>query len=242
MIAVSAGSHSGAAAEVTVPHVFAAGQKALASEVNANFSALEAGVDENARAIAELQAQVQALQSAAGGVAGLSVVVAGERLGAYVTDGPGDPNFSIHSMDSAGLLGVSDKGYFFEVSLGESDPGSASIVPEGALAPATTYYTQPNCAGTKYLAIAYGDWRFMWRQGFVVAATDPTEGVRAYRAKGMPTELSMFSYQERTSSSGAACTNLAVAAVTKSLPLLPNDPSVTGLQDEYSGNVQLLPR
>lgn len=242
MVAASAVSHSGATAEVTIPHAFTAGQKALASEVNANFSALEAAVDDNARVIAELQAQIQALQAASGGAGGLSVIVAGERVGAYVTDGPADPNFSIHSMDVGGLLGVSDKGYFFEVSLGETDPGIPSIIPEGALAPATTYYTQANCAGTKYLALPYGDWRFMWRQGFVVASTDPNDTVKAYRAKGTPSELSMFSVQSRTSSSGATCTDLAVAEVLKALPLVPNDPSVTGLQDEYAGIVQLMPR
>ena len=189
----------------------------------------------NARVIAELQA-------GSGGAGGLSVIIAGEKVGAFVTDGPADPNFSLHSMDSGGLLAVSDKGYFFEVSLGENDDGSPSIVPEGALAPATTYYTQADCAGTKYLAIPYGGWRFMWRQGFVVAATDPTDTEKAYRAKGIPAELSMFSYHSRTSSSAVACTNLAVAEVVKSLPLVPNDASVTGLQDEYAGVVQLLPR
>ena len=242
MVAASAVSHSGATAKVTLPHAFTAGQKALASEVNANFSALEAGVDDNARVIAELKAQIQALQAAFGGAGGLSVIIAGEKVGTFVTDGPADPNFSINSLDGGGLLVVSDKGYFFEVSLGENDDGSPSIVPEGALAPATTYYTQPNCAGTKYLAIAFNDWRFMWRQGFVVAATDPNESVKAYRAKGTPAELSMFSYQSRTSSSGVTCTDLPVAEVFKSLPLVPNDPSVTALQDEYVGIVQLLSR
>ena len=242
ILVASGGSQSGAAAEVTLPHTFIAGQKALAGEVNANFSALEAGIDDNARVIAELQAQIQALQAGSGGAGGLSVIIAGEKVGAFVTDGPADPNFSISSMDSGGLLVVSDKGYFFEVSLGENDDGSPSIVPEGALAPATTYYTQANCAGTKYLAIPYGDWRFMWRQGFVVAATDPIDTVKAYRAKGIPAELSMFSYHSRTSSSAGTCTNLAVTEVVKSLPLVPNDPSVTGLQDEYAGVVQLLPR
>jgi len=242
IVAASAVSHSGSTAEVTLPHTFTAGQKALASEVNANFSALEAGVDGNARVIAELQAQVQALQAASGGSGGLSVVVAGERVGAFVTDGPADPNFSLHSMDGGGLLAVSDTGYFFEVSLGENDDGSPAIVPEGALAPATTYYTQANCAGTGYFAIPFGGWRFMWRQGFVVAATDPNDTVKAYRAKGTPAEVSMFSYQSRTSSSAATCTNLPLAEVMKSLPLVPNDPSLTDLQDEYAGNVQLLPR
>lgn len=242
MVAASVVSHSGATAEVTLPHAFTAGQKALASEVNANFSALEAGVDDNARVIAELQAQIRALEAASGGAGGLSVIIAGEKVGAFVTDGPADPNFSINSMDGGGLLVVSDKGYFFEVSLGENDDGSPSIVPEGALAPATTYYTQPNCAGAKYLAIPFGDRRFMWRQGFVVAATDPNESVKAYRAKGTPAELSMFSYQSRTSSSGVTCTDLPVAEVLKSLALVPNDPSLTALQDEYTGIVQLLPR
>jgi hypothetical protein len=242
LAAASTLSHNAAAGEVTIPHTFTAGQKAVASEVNANFAALEAGVDDNARTIAELKAQIQALQAVSPAVGGLSVIVGGERVGAFVTDGPADPNFGISSTDGGGLLAVSDTGYFFEISLGENDDGSPSIVPEGALAPAAVYYTQPNCAGTKYLAFPYGDWRFMWRQGFVVAAADPNDTVKAYRAKGTPAELSMFSYQLRTSSSGATCTGLAVAEVLKSLPLVPNDPSVTDLQDTYAGPVQLLPR
>jgi hypothetical protein len=242
MVTASTLSHNAAAGEVTIPHTFTAGQKAVASDVNANFSALEAGVDDNARTIAELRAQVQALQSVSPAVGGLSVIVGGERVGAFVTDGPADPNFGISSLDGGGLLAVSNKGFFFEISLGENDDGSPSIVPEGALAPAAIYYTQPNCAGTKYLAFPYGDWQFMWRQGFVVAAADPNDTVKAYRAKGAPAELSMFSYLSRTSASGVTCTGLAVAQVLKSLPLVPNDPSVTDLQDTYSGLVQLLPR
>lgn len=224
------------AAEVTLPHVFSAGTPASAAQVNANFAAVEAGVDDNARAIAELRLQVQVLQSAGGG--GLSVVVGGTRLGTFVTGGPDDPNFGFYNS----LLAVSDQGYFFSVSLGETDDGSAPTVPEGALAAADFYFTQPNCAGTRYLAFNYGDFRFMWRQGFVVASPNPSDPVKAYRAKGSPVELSMFSVQSRTSASAASCTNLGMAEVKRALAVQANDPAVTGVPSDPAGGVQLLRR
>lgn len=48
------------AGEVTIPHTFSAGTPALASQVNANFAAVETAVDGNAADIASLQALVSA--------------------------------------------------------------------------------------------------------------------------------------------------------------------------------------
>jgi len=220
-----------------VPFEFQPGTPASAAQVNANFGALEAAVDDTARAIADLRLQVQALQAAASG--GLSIFVAGARVGAFVTGGPDDPNFG---FDTA-LLAVSDQGYFFGVSRGEGPVGEdPPTSPEGALATSAIFYTQPNCLGTPYLAFPYGDFTFMWRQGFVVAAVNPNDVVKAYRVKGTPAALSMYSVKERTSAAAATCSNLQVAEVKRALPLVSNDPSVTGVQNEFAGPLQIRPR
>jgi hypothetical protein len=52
------------AGNVTIPNNFTPGTKALAAEVNANFSAVETAVDDNDGRIAELEALVISLQSA----------------------------------------------------------------------------------------------------------------------------------------------------------------------------------
>jgi len=223
-------------ADVAIPHTFLPGARASAAQVNANFSAVEAGIDDNARAIADLQAQIQALQAVA--IGGLVVKIAGTKVGYFVTGGPDDSAFGSYNE----LLAITDEGYFFGVSLGEAESGDPIVSPEGALSPRDTYFTQPNCVGTRYLAFEYGDWTFMWKQGFVVGATRPSDAVKAYRVKGAPVSLSMFSVQSRTSTAEVSCTNLPAAKVMKSLPLVANDPSVTGLQNEYAGTIQVLPR
>ena len=57
MVTTSAG------AQTQVPNDFTAGQPARAAEVNANFDALEAAVDDNAQVIATLAAQIASLEA-----------------------------------------------------------------------------------------------------------------------------------------------------------------------------------
>lgn len=52
----------GLAAELTIPNTFSAGQPALASEMNANFTAVETAVDDNAARVTTLEQQVTTLQ------------------------------------------------------------------------------------------------------------------------------------------------------------------------------------
>jgi len=52
-----------AAAEVTVPHQFASGDKARASDVNANFDAIADGVNANEQRISQIQEAIDALQT-----------------------------------------------------------------------------------------------------------------------------------------------------------------------------------
>ena len=230
-LAVSAG-------DVAVPHTFSAGQKALASEINENFDALEAAVNEDAQALTALAAQLDKDQSAP---RGLGIVVAGQRVGSFLTGGPSDPNFGFGLSDK--LVGISDTGYFFEISIGETEEGVAGMIPEGALMPpSNVYFTQFNCVGQKYLTFSYGAYGFMWRQGFVVGAIDPADAVKAYRAKGSPMTLPMLSVQSRIDATTVECTNLAIAESKRTLPLVPNDPGATGLRSEMAGPVQILPR
>lgn len=81
-LCLGASAHAG---EVDVPHTFVAGDKARASEVNENFSALEAAVDDNAAEIQALQSADAALSSSvaatAAGVAALESANAGMQAG-----------------------------------------------------------------------------------------------------------------------------------------------------------------
>ncbi|MCG8435170.1 MAG: hypothetical protein MJA83_14175, partial [Gammaproteobacteria bacterium] len=52
------------AGEVTLPHTFQADTKAVAAEVNENFTAAITGINDNNTKLGELETQVQALQEA----------------------------------------------------------------------------------------------------------------------------------------------------------------------------------
>ncbi|MBA1330858.1 transcriptional regulator, partial [Candidatus Endoriftia persephone str. Guaymas] len=54
---------SAIASEVTIPNTFSAGSPAVASEVNANFSAVKTAVDDNNRRADELEALANKLDS-----------------------------------------------------------------------------------------------------------------------------------------------------------------------------------
>ncbi len=56
------GSAPAAAGTLTIPHTFAAGTKAVAAEVNANFTATKTAVDDNDSRIAALAARVSTLE------------------------------------------------------------------------------------------------------------------------------------------------------------------------------------
>lgn len=85
------------AGEVTIPHTFSAGTPALASQVNANFAAVETAVDGNAADIASLQALVSAqaatiatLQTQVNAVMANSVLALNGAL-SLGTDAQGNP-------------------------------------------------------------------------------------------------------------------------------------------------------
>jgi len=100
VLMASSASALALAGEVDVPNQFAAGTAAVAAEVNENFAALEAAVDDNAQAI-ETNAQaidsnaqdITALQDGLG-TAGISVRLDGVLIGRFL--GHGNPRVDVN--------------------------------------------------------------------------------------------------------------------------------------------------
>jgi len=195
--------------EVDVPNQFASGARALASEVNENFSAVETAIDDNAQRVVALETavgdtaqQVLALESALGGI-GVPVSVDGAVVGRYI----GFINPSV-PVDVAGvgtvrlreaggialateILVVSPTGYRFSVLTSDSPP-----LLEGQLDLRPIYYDGASCSGNAYHPVegdtgffstfALGNGQFRpatrWavRQGWVFRSPDPSDATPVY--------------------------------------------------------------
>ncbi|MCG8435149.1 MAG: hypothetical protein MJA83_14070 [Gammaproteobacteria bacterium] len=96
----------GFADDLTIPNVFTAGTPAVASEVNANFTAVETEVDDHAARIAQLEATIATLQATIATLQASSV----DDLSTYVTvsiDNQGNPavfvtGANLHVRDGTG--------------------------------------------------------------------------------------------------------------------------------------------
>lgn len=93
VLMASSASALALAGEVDVPNQFAAGTAAVAAEVNENFAALEAAVDDNAQAIDSNAQDITALQDGLG-TAGISVRLDGVLIGRFL--GHGNPRVDVN--------------------------------------------------------------------------------------------------------------------------------------------------
>jgi hypothetical protein len=158
------------AGQVDIPNQFEAGTTAVAAEVNANFSALETAVDDNAQQIdtntqsIDANAQAIAPLGAAIGTAGISVKLDDVHIGRFVRAGrppiemPVDGGTELLAFGAVGLANtsqidvLSDTGYRFSIVTADMMVGSRAFV-EGELDPSPVFYDDTTCTGNRYFPV-----------------------------------------------------------------------------------------
>jgi hypothetical protein len=158
------------AGPVDIPNQFQAGTPAIAAEVNANFSAVEAAVDDNAQQIdantQSIDANTQAIAplGAAIGTAGISVKLDGVHVGRFVRVGrptiemPVDGGTEllaaggIDLSNSPRIDAISDTGYRFNIVTSDRTVGTRVFV-EGELGTAPVFYDDTTCTGNRYFPV-----------------------------------------------------------------------------------------
>lgn len=118
------------AGEVDIPNQFSAGTRAVAAQVNANFSAVENAIDDNARRIVEVENGILST--------GVSVRVGGELVGRYlgvsasykevvVADSAGGGTERVSTganlLIASNIRVISPTGYLFNVSTSDFASG-----------------------------------------------------------------------------------------------------------------------
>jgi len=178
--------------EVEIPNVFQSGTPAIAADVNENFDALEAAVDDNAQDIAAMEA----------GNA-INVKLDGAVIGRFVSAGRPQVPVDVAAMAGGGTVLVGEAtslvnsnvinvmsaiGYRF--SIWTSDFSEARFS-EGVLMPAPVFYDQASCQGNTWFPVEgntgfftrfdVGDGntrpakRWAFRQGSFFASPDPDD-------------------------------------------------------------------
>ena len=253
------------AGTVDVPNQFQSGERALASEVNDNFAAVETAVDGNAADIAVLQQAP----------AGLAVRVDGQLVGRLAAAGSGDVLVDVAATsivpgpvaveESAGLGNatafsvVSTRGYVFSLSTGSfGRPGFS----EGELMRFPIFFDAADCAGNPFIvvegpvgrfsAFEYGrglarpPTRWIARQGLVVASPDPLDSTPVYMVRrGAPVQsVAMESLMVfREAFGDGFCINLdgidPAERVHSVVGMEANDPAETGIAGRLGGELTL---
>jgi len=154
------------AGPVDIPNQFESGGRAIAAEVNENFTALEAAVDDNDQRIGantqSINGNAQAINGLQAGIgtAGISVKLDGVHIGRFIATGrPAIPVAVDGGTELlAGAVGlanaphidvISDTGYAFSIFTSETTEGSRVFV-EGELRPFPVFYDDSTCTGNRY--------------------------------------------------------------------------------------------
>ena len=223
--------------DLTIPNTFTAGTPARAADVNANFTAVEASVDDNAADIVGNSANIEsnttaiavnsgnissnltATENNAASIASLTLgsgvhvysqgVSIGRFLGAAFADGT--------NAVSAGpaIWLVSDSGFVFTVDVGGSSP--RFLTPVNNL-----YYLEPNCQGDAFIGPSYLGWT---ASSGAVFRSPLAEGTAIYyteRGQFSTDRLALSEYEDGVGCRGITSNNANFRA-------FPNDPAVTGV-------------
>ena len=208
---------SAVADDLTIPNTFQSNTPARAADVNANFTAVEASVDDNAADIAANSSDIQANSS---DIAALNATGAGIRL--YSADGATVGRFITATGSTMWLL--SDTGYVFGAD--GSDSGGIGYLTQQAVG-----FSGMNCTGDAYttsLGSAGASW--MW-QGIAIVFRAPSldDSGPVYYWPADSVRIPNVSMQSQIADPNTGCEN--VAGFGGRFMLLPNDEALTGVSN-----------
>lgn len=199
--------------DLTIPNTFTAGTPARAADVNANFTAVEASVDDNA---ADISANAAAIQSNTSSIAvltpdsGIPVYAQGVEIGRFI------------SSVSDKVILMSSTGFVFQIGI-NLNPIWVSI---NYLQPSKiVYHSELNCSGRAFIS---QDSQWMNLLG-TVFASDGTSAATAYYTQrgGSP----VFADQVVQSfASNETCTN-RTETLASVFEVFPNDEAITGVSN-----------
>jgi hypothetical protein len=254
----------GLADPVDIPNQFQAGTPAVADEVNQNFSAVEAAIDDNAADIGALQSSVD------------QVLVAGVAVGRFngveppsvVVDLPLGAGTVVVAEAVGGLSGgtvgvISPMGYLFNIS---SSNFTNPLSQEGEVARLVLTFDLIDCNGNRFFPVEGNTGVFStfvlgsgfirplvrWgaRQGFVFASPSPADPNQVYflRRDAAVTTVTLRSVQFIDSTTLLpACLNFSLLgwdldpllADNTVVPVEVNDPAVTGVNGILGGDISI---
>lgn len=223
------------AGSVTIPNTFESGTAASASEVNANFTAVESAVNDNDGRITNdtsniltnttnISTNTEAISSA------VPQVVLKAANGEYVGRVIGMSHSSMPYV-------LTDKGYRTKILLGS---GQVQEYPDGAYD--GVYYESTDCQGDAY--VSYTHQRDAFRSvGTVFVPMIDSEaaynaGLVLYTPSDEPSVVITANSEFNWFESNITCTTLASTTSITGHRALPNVPNITGIQNTaYEGMI-----
>lgn len=213
----SLGLASAIGAAINIPHTFSPGQQARSSQVNENFSALAAAIDNLSSTVASQGSAISALLSKPN-----PIVVKdanGVVLGSYL----GNAGASTTAVNLAPFVGIrTPQGYVYYAMTFENSSTSIAGTVAGSDTSAIygdLFFLTSNCTGQAY-TINVND--FAASQGFVFALSS---GQNFYvPADARPVDFAIF----RSSLNGSSECVTDSTVPPRAYPVQPNDPSITG--------------
>jgi hypothetical protein len=202
--------------DLTIPNTFTAGTPARAAEVNGNFTAVEASVDDNA---ADIAVNMTAIDVNSDGVAANTSDIAANTasIGNFATPqwlANGQPIGSV--VGRAGLLTFSD--YYLDIERSEN-----RVEKKVGL----FYFVDLGCVGQPY---AIGSDTNI-AQGVVFQAPHESDPIRLYYFLQGSTPIENIIFLSQTNAT-TGCVD-ATTQPRSGAPVFPNDPAITGVAEEF---------
>lgn len=211
------------ASSVTIPNTFEPGTPARAEDMNTNFNAVKAAVDDNDTRISQLITKLDQLETQPVGQSSIFLKSNGQNIGIVIGK---STNYTALTEQYDTL---SFEGYFFIVSA-----QSGSLVGLH-----TIYYSQPNCTGQAYIPVDQlqnpPSPRGIYTkfQGEVFSNRFASDSIPAYY---VAQDTGSVAVTPVSAASLGTCSGGEFQHTFRQIdayPASPNDPSVTGVENSY---------